>query len=244
MTEIWDKIKIPWYTHKLMHRKRVTCELHDSYFRLMTTKHAIPKIEWGIELLYNSVWTGSQWVGDQTSWREDVLRKATTRQKGPSEPRLRVGDQMCWRQDVVEKATTRQKGPLEPPIELGTRQVREKMLEWEHVPERLGPQAPSWAVWENENVTRRCPEGLGRSMCCSLCSVSNSLSHVNLTIKWEVYILLKTSRSSICITRVCMYVCMYVLCVCIVNHGQGYTTSSQSCCTPFSLFFSIHVLWD
>ncbi len=44
-----------------MHRKRVTCELHDSYFRLMTIKHAIPKIvwaiEWAIELLYNSVKT-------------------------------------------------------------------------------------------------------------------------------------------------------------------------------------------
>ena len=29
----WDKVKIPWYTHRLMHRKRETCELHDSYFR-------------------------------------------------------------------------------------------------------------------------------------------------------------------------------------------------------------------
>ena len=38
-----------------MHRKKVTCELHDSYFRLMTIKHAILKIEWVIELLYNSV---------------------------------------------------------------------------------------------------------------------------------------------------------------------------------------------
>ena len=26
-----------------MHRKRVTCELRDSYFRSMTIKHAIPK---------------------------------------------------------------------------------------------------------------------------------------------------------------------------------------------------------
>ena len=45
-----------------MHRKRVTCELHDSYFRLMTIKHAIPKIEWAMELSYNSVKTGSQLV--------------------------------------------------------------------------------------------------------------------------------------------------------------------------------------
>ena len=40
--------KFPWYTRRLMHLKRVTCELHDSYFRLMTIKHAISKIEWAL----------------------------------------------------------------------------------------------------------------------------------------------------------------------------------------------------
>ena len=34
---------MPRYRHKVMHRKRVTCELHDIYFRSMTIKHAIPK---------------------------------------------------------------------------------------------------------------------------------------------------------------------------------------------------------
>ena len=38
--------KFPWYTHRVMHWKRVTSELHDSYFRLMTNKHSISKIEW------------------------------------------------------------------------------------------------------------------------------------------------------------------------------------------------------
>ena len=90
---IWDRVKIPQYTHRLMHRKRVTCELHDSSFRLMTIKHGIPKtakvthsdgqsggdIEWVIELLYNSVKTGSQLV-----WRPDLLEKASPQQKtGP-----------------------------------------------------------------------------------------------------------------------------------------------------------------
>ena len=79
---VWDRVKIPRYTHRLMHRKRVTYELHDSYFRLMTIKHAIPRtaevthpdglswrdIEWAIELLYNSVKTVSQLV-----WRSDPL---------------------------------------------------------------------------------------------------------------------------------------------------------------------------
>ena len=78
---IWDKVK-SHSTVRLIHQKRVTCELHDSYFRLMTVKHAIPRtvevthpdgqlwgdIEWEIELLYNSVNTGSQLV-----WRPDPL---------------------------------------------------------------------------------------------------------------------------------------------------------------------------
>ena len=63
-----------WFTHRLMHRKRVTSELHDSYFRLMTIKHAIPKIEWAIEWALNyyitrsrqEVWTvGAREVADK-----------------------------------------------------------------------------------------------------------------------------------------------------------------------------------
>ena len=123
----WDKVKIPWYTHRLMHRKRVTCGLHDSYFRLMTIKHANPKTEWAIELLYNSVKTGSQWVGEQTSWREDVVGKATTQQKGPS------GPPWSWRSDELE-----------------TRCGRES----HHPPEgALG--TPDW-VWRSDQLERRC----------------------------------------------------------------------------------------
>ena len=43
-----------------MHRKRVTSELHDSHFRLMTIKHAIPKIEWVIERALNYYITRSR----------------------------------------------------------------------------------------------------------------------------------------------------------------------------------------
>ena len=57
----WDIAKkTPWYTHRLMYRKRVTCELHDSYFRLMTIKHAIPRIEWAIEWTLNYYITQSR----------------------------------------------------------------------------------------------------------------------------------------------------------------------------------------
>ena len=45
---IWDKVKVPLCQYRLMHRKRVASELHDSYFRLMTIKHSISKIQWAI----------------------------------------------------------------------------------------------------------------------------------------------------------------------------------------------------
>ena len=202
--------KIPWYTHRPMHRKRVTCELHDSYFRLMTIKHAILKIEWTIELLHNSVNAGSQWVGDQ----------------------------MGWRQDVVEKATTQQKRPSGPLVNLETRLVGEKMLEWEHVPDRLGPQVPGWAAQENETDTWQCPEGLRRSICCSLCSVSNSLSHTTFQIKWEIYFFKRSLRSFFIIASICI-LHVYVLCVRIVNHGHGETTYLSQ---PFQ-YLSIYLVY-
>ena len=96
---IWERVKIPRYSHRLMHRKRVTCELHDSYFRSMTIKHAIPKtaevhiptasygeILSGRELLYS-------WVHRKFNqfWRQDMVEKASTQQRaGP--PGLRLSN--------------------------------------------------------------------------------------------------------------------------------------------------------
>ena len=96
--------KIPRYTHKLMHPKKVTCELHDSYFRLMTIKHAIPRtaemthpggkswgdIEWAIELLYNSVKSVSFGVLETRWWQDAVERKTSTQRKEP--PGLRLSN--------------------------------------------------------------------------------------------------------------------------------------------------------
>ena len=58
---IWDSVKIPRYSHKLMHRKRVTCELHDSYFRSMMIKHAIPRTA---EVAYSvgQLWEEIEWA--------------------------------------------------------------------------------------------------------------------------------------------------------------------------------------
>ena len=59
---IWGKVKVPGAT-TVMHRKRVTSELHDSYFRLMTIKFDFKDPvgdRVGVELLFNSVEFGCQ----------------------------------------------------------------------------------------------------------------------------------------------------------------------------------------
>ena len=58
---IWDRVKISRCSHKLMDRKRVTCELHDSYFRLMMIKHAIPRMA---EVTYSigQLWEEIKWA--------------------------------------------------------------------------------------------------------------------------------------------------------------------------------------
>ena len=146
---ILDKVKIPWYSHKRMHRKRVTCELHDSYFRSMTIKTCRSKGV-GVELLYN--------------W---VHRKFN----------------QFWRQDVVEKASTQQKGPLGPPIEfwrpdqLVTRCGRES----QHPAESWAPGPP---VEQPRRTGKKCWwPWLEEVKMLQFCSVSNSLSHTTLSNK-------------------------------------------------------------
>ena len=68
-----------------MHRKRVTSELHDSYFRLTTIQHSIPNIKWATEWALNYYITQSRQkfqleIG--RSYRRDVVRKATSGRRG------------------------------------------------------------------------------------------------------------------------------------------------------------------
>ena len=77
--------KISCYTHRLMHRKRVTYELHDIYFRLMTIKHRISKIEWALNYyITQSRQTSQLEIG--RSYRRDMVGKATPGRRGSGPP--------------------------------------------------------------------------------------------------------------------------------------------------------------
>ena len=97
----WDELKKnPLVRYRVMHRKRVTSELHDSYFRLMTIKHSISKIQWAsndyiIELSSTSLlnWVlvpvefDAQWGSwvpareFEFQWSGNVVGKATSGRK-------------------------------------------------------------------------------------------------------------------------------------------------------------------
>ena len=79
---ICNKVKVPQFHYRVMHRKRMTSELHDSYFRLMTIKHSISKIEWASNDYITHLSSTSQLSGVADSWRRDVVRKATSGRRG------------------------------------------------------------------------------------------------------------------------------------------------------------------
>ena len=91
---IWDKVKshgtlIDWCTGREWPANCMTV-----IFACWRSNMPFQRL---IELLYNSMETESQWVGDQISWRQVVVEKAITRQK-----------ETHWWQDAVEKARTQQ----------------------------------------------------------------------------------------------------------------------------------------
>ena len=67
---IWDKVKNTLCHYRVMHWKSVTSKLRDSYFRLMTIKHSISKIEWASNDYITQL--------SSTSYRRDVVGKATS----------------------------------------------------------------------------------------------------------------------------------------------------------------------
>ena len=192
---IWDRVKIPRYSHKLMHRKRVTCELHDSYFRSMTIKHTIPKTaevhipmasygnRWRRALNYyitQCTWN-SRGFGDQTSWRRDAVEKASTQQMEPSGPRLWV-----WGSDELEIRCSREN---------------------QH-PERLSSPG--------ERERNADGHKSGGSICCSSIR-SPTPSHTQpFRIKWEVDFSKELCRSSLLCRRydsACRCICICIVCL-------------------------------
>ena len=91
--------KIPMVHYRVMHRKRVTSELHDSYLHLRMIKHSISKIEWTsndyiIELSSTSQ-SSCQYGSRQLETRRG--RESHTRPRGPSDTPMEFGVQRrCW----------------------------------------------------------------------------------------------------------------------------------------------------
>ena len=101
--------KIPMVHYRVMHRKRVTSELHDSYFRLMTIKHSILKIEWASNDYITQLSSTSQlnWVPVPVEFNA----------QGASRVASRVPD--SWSPRCGRESHTRPRGPSGTPMEFG-----------------------------------------------------------------------------------------------------------------------------
>ena len=132
------------------------------------------RFEWAIELLYNSVWTGSQWVGEQMNWRQDVVWKPLPGRRGLWDPPVSWGPEKletrCGREShhPAERA-------LGTPSEFGDPLVTRCGRESPHPAERA-PRPPVEQLLRTRKTQRW---WVGVNM-LQLCSVSNSLSHTNL----------------------------------------------------------------
>ena len=133
-----------------------------------------------VELLYNSVKTE---VRDQLELQTRCGREGHTRPKGPLEPLMSWGPEKllirCGRESHSRPKFWRPVG--------------DKM--WQKKPtlsRKLSPWASGWAALENEKDTTLTAIKVGVNI-LQLCSVSSSLSHTNVTIKWDVYFLKKYS---------------------------------------------------
>ena len=93
---IWDKEKVPLCQYRLMHRRGVTSELPDSYFRLMTIKHSISKIQRAIVWALNYYLT--QLSSSPRSSCQEGTRQLETRcgKESHTRPRGPSGTSMEW----------------------------------------------------------------------------------------------------------------------------------------------------
>ena len=159
---IWDRVKILRYSHKLMHRERVTC---------MTVISA----RWRSNMPFQRRWKyifrwpfmGGDWVGGERlyNWVHRKFKqfgdKMRYRKPAPSKGNPQASDLLVWRPDQLEIRCSRENSTQE----------------------RAGPRASGWASQENGKETRLWPKEFWGVNVLQFCLVSNSLSHTNLSNK-------------------------------------------------------------
>ena len=93
------------------------------------------------------------------------------------------------------------------------------MLDWGTWPREAGPQGPGWVTLENGKKTLMAIN-VGVNM-LQVCSVSNSLSHITLLIKWEVYFSKNCVARLYCVSS--LWFCMHIH-MCLYSWSWLYNT--------------------
>ena len=84
--------------------------------------------------------------------------------------------------------------------QMGIRRVGEKMLHWGTCPREAGPPGSRFRSPGKRERNAIMANRVGVNM-LQFCSVSNSLSHTTLSIKWDVYFSKELCRSSLLLCR-------------------------------------------
>ena len=160
---IWDKVMVPLCHYRVMHRKRVTYKLHDSYFRLMTIKHSISKIKWSSNDYITQLSSTASWVRVSGQLERRCVRESHTRPRGA----LRNPDGVWGPEKMLIRCSKESQHPAEWALGLRLSSPREQ--------------------------ERQCDGHKFGVKIFQFCSVSSSLSHANLeqpfrtlAINWEV----------------------------------------------------------
>ena len=156
--------KIPMVHYRVMHRKRVTSELHDSYFRLMTIKHSISKIEWASNDYINQLSSTSELNWVPVSVEFDAQGASGVARRVPDSWR-----EMWWGKPHPTEGALGNSDGIWGPEKMLIRCSKESqhLAEW-----ALGLRLSSPREQKRHNVTVITVV----SKYCSLCSVSSSLS--------------------------------------------------------------------
>ena len=163
-----------------MPRKRVICELHDSYLRSMMIKTFHSKD--GGSCIFRWPFMGRDWWG--------------------------VEVQESWINDAVEKTAPSSRGPRDPWLS-GSGSDQLEILDWGTCPREAGHQAPGWAAQENEKETRLWPKVWG-SICCSSVRSSTLSHTQRFQIKWDIYFFSKELCRSFLLCRCVLHSCILV----------------------------------
>ena len=123
-------------------------------------------------------------------------------------------------------------------VKTGSHSVGQKILDWGTCPREAGPPCPRLSSPGERERNAVMANRVGVNT-LQFCSVSNSLSHTTLSMKWEVYFSKELCRSSLLCRRY-DYACIWIMWLCnIILQTLRLESSMSETAVRFNPFISL-----